>query len=304
MKSKPKVIFYGNGLNRISEGIDWNGLLDSIGNNSIRSKITTNTMRYEVIYLSKDISPISQNTPSQETSEFEIKRSIAQKLREQQKTNDTYKRLAHLPFTDYITTNYDHSLEQTLLEIGYKEENSDMTESIYNIHRFRRFYKDGDVKRIWHIHGDLDKPRCIMLGYDHYCGGLTRINEYIKGSYNPSKAPSHRVKKIGERLSNEISPSDIKSWIDIFFISDIHFIGYGLDYTEIDIWWILNKRMRMIKERKISIDNKIFFHSIGNSAARDTEKATVLDAFGVKYNNCSLNKDYATSYNEILADIQ
>ena len=32
----------------------------------------------------------------------------------------------------------------------------------------------------------------------------------------------------------------------LFFNSDIHIVGFGFDYSEIDLWWILNKRARMM----------------------------------------------------------
>jgi hypothetical protein len=36
----------------------------------------------------------------------------------------------------------------------------------------------------------------------------------------------------------------VYSWIDIFLRDDIHIIGIILDYTEIDLWWILYEKAR------------------------------------------------------------
>ena len=60
-----------------------------------------------------------------------------------------------------------------------------------------------------------------------------------------------------ERLrSNDIQ---IHSWIDLFFTTNVHIIGFGLDYSEQDIWWILNKRKRYMYENKGNIRNKIHY---------------------------------------------
>ena len=77
MNEERKVIFYGNGLNQISKGLNWQELLDCIttDNNSIPN-IDSNTMRYELIYLSKEIKPVTDGMPSQETTEFELKKRI------------------------------------------------------------------------------------------------------------------------------------------------------------------------------------------------------------------------------------
>ena len=43
--------------------------------------------------------------------------------------------------------------------------------------------KEGKYKYIWPIHGTIQHPKSIMLGLDHYCGSIGKINDYIKGKY-------------------------------------------------------------------------------------------------------------------------
>ena len=55
----------------------------------------------------------------------------------------------------------------------------------------------------------------------------------------------------------EIKDKSIISWIDLMFTTDVYIVGFGMDFSEQDIWWILNKRQRFIKEGKINSENKI-----------------------------------------------
>ena len=184
MTENRKAIFFGNGLNRINGGVDWEELLNSLAKDGSTFKINSNTLRYEAMCLSGSITPIRKRTLPQKTTEYEIKENIAEKLKEEQQgVNGIYKRLANLPISEYITTNYDHSFETALQQEGYKETKIDKSETIYSIHRYREYCKGNEVKRIWHIHGDLDNPKSIMLGYDHYCGSLAKINGYTSSIY-------------------------------------------------------------------------------------------------------------------------
>ncbi len=309
MTANRKAIFFGNGLNRINGGVDWEELLKSLAKDGSTFKINSNTLRYEAMYLSRSIH-IRKHTPLEKITEHEIKEKIAEKLKEEQQgVNEIYKRLANLPISEYITTNYDHSLETALQQEGYNETKIDKSETIYSIHRYRKYCKGNEVKRIWHIHGDLDKPQSIMLGYDHYCGSLAKINEYIKGiySFQHKQGKREKIGKIEERLRKSKDGLAVRSWIDLFFAFDIDFIGYGLDLSEIDIWWVLNKRMRILKEQRAKIGNDITFHTIENGQENNfEERCEILQTFGVECNNHQLSEttcNYATLYDEILNDI-
>jgi hypothetical protein len=250
-------ILFGNGLNYLSDDqISWNDLLNKIkGTNQFDSISLPNTMIYEKIMLHKHFNP----NESIRNTESNLKNEIADILKKQ-KTNQFYDKLLNLKFDNYLTTNYDFALNdsfKTKSKDNWIKNNS--TEGIYSIRRNTSFFdsKNNEHCKIWNIHGEVSNPKSIMLGLDHYCGSIGKIDGYLKGNYEYQvENKKHQTIPIKEKINtNEF---DNVSWVELFFITNLHIIGFGLDYSEIDLWWIINKRARLKKE--VSIQNKIKFY--------------------------------------------
>ena len=250
-------ILFGNGLNYLSDDqISWNDLLNKIkGTNQFDSISLPNTMIYEKIMLHKHFNP----NESIRNTESNLKNEIADILKKQ-KTNQFYDKLLNLKFDNYLTTNYDFALNdsfKTKSKNNWIKNNS--TEGIYSIRRNTSFFdsKNNEHCKIWNIHGEVSNPKSIMLGLDHYCGSIGKIDGYLKGNYEYQvENKKHQTIPIKEKINtNEF---DNVSWVELFFITNLHIIGFGLDYSEIDLWWIINKRARLKKE--VSIQNKIKFY--------------------------------------------
>lgn len=288
------AVLFGNGFNLLSENISWNKLLKEISNDSLIAGIP-NTLQYETIILANEYyryEPLidangyrlitadgKELRVRDKPVEEEIKSHIKEKL-EGFTSNFAYDRLCKLNIEHYITTNYDQTLYNLLCYNGYKRGESNNSENIYSIRRkFGLQNKIGEYKYIWPIHGTIQHPKSIMLGLDHYCGSVGKINDYIKGKYEYSKdSESQVLKGIIPRLKSDECAVPF-SWIDLFFTHNIHIIGFGLQYEEIDLWWILNKRQRYIKQynRENYITNQIFFY--GNVGTR---MKSLLKQLGVK----------------------
>ena len=250
-----KAILFGNGINRISsDTCSWSNILN--GRVDERLIEIPNTLQYESAYLSefRDNSSTNNETLFKEKILERIKSDFPNKI---------YEKLAGLPIKYFITTNYNTTLDNKRLE------------KIYSIRRKHQFTNDEEIKEVWYAHGEVSNPKSIMLGYDHYCGSLAKINDYIKGKYDyfgEVKIPS-----IERRINDKIY--DVHSWIDLFFFTDLHIIGLGLDFCENDIWWILNKRQRLIVDRKVNeLPNKIYFYMTED----DLKKRILLECFGVE----------------------
>lgn len=252
------TIFFGNGINNLSnKPVSWNHLLDSIKQTQKFDNGTLpNTLIYERALFQ------SHNDFDIRKTEFNLKNTIAKQL-EVIQTNEYYKKLIDLKCKNYLTTNYDYALEK-------RYENDEMlissknTEDVYSIRRFTTVSNtsENEVCKVWHLHGEIDKPISIMLGFDQYCGSVAKIDGYIKGTYEfqENKKTIH-VDRIEQKL--ESNKFDNRSWTEFFFNTNIHILGFSLDFSETDIWWLLNKRARMITDKKTThlIKNKIYFYT-------------------------------------------
>lgn len=164
--------------------------------------------------------------------------------------------ISKLPVDHFITTNYDNALFNSLgkgaLDKRFREE------QIYSI---RRNYviktADGTTKHYWPMHGNIDSPASIMLGFDHYCGSLAKIETYVKGGYD---LHGSRLESINKRLLRGID--NVISWVDLFFISNVHIIGLNLGYEETDLWRVFNKRRRIKQAEPNLIRNNIYYYPV------------------------------------------
>lgn len=286
-----KTAFFGNGLNRISKNaVSWDDLLNSIKEkNQFEHKKLPNTMVYERIFLEKH-----NPETSEKADEMQLKQNIADAMK-LQGGNEILELLGKMPFTDYITTNYDYALEKAINISPIKLS----TEEVYSLRRKRSYSTNSGEKNLWNIHGEIDQPKSIMLGLDHYCGSVSKLDSYVKGKYSyQEKGNTVSVKEMRKKLiSDEFSNA---SWVDLFFSGDVHIIGFSLDYSETDIWWLLNRRARFVADKLIN--NKIYFY---DSKGVPVEKRKLLESFHVEVVEFEVkDDDYKGMYREILEHIE
>lgn len=297
-----KTILFGNGLNYLSKNfISWKQLLDKIkGDDLFENGKLPNTMIYERSIIGN---PISFDTLTQK--EEAIKKDIA-KMLNGFPSNIYFEKLSRIDAQNFLTTNYDYAaLEIYKSDSDYEIVNKS-TEGIYSIRRHKDINFRGKLKsKLWHIHGEIDTPPSIMLGLDHYCGSVAKMDNYIKGHYDFQvdkklvKTPS-----IIEKL-NDISKFDQSSWIESIFNSNVYIVGLGLDFSEIDLWWVLNKRARfkLDNETKKLIKNNVkFFSTSDDKDHSDTLKSLHIEIVSIKLD--SSPDKYEKAYDNILTLIE
>ncbi|RSM29262.1 SIR2 family protein [Aeromonas salmonicida] len=283
------TLLFGNGINRVSDNsVSWDELLDKIkGVNRFLNGNLPNTMVYERIFMEKNISETSQKA-----DEIDIKKSIAEAMKSQE-SNEIFEALKLLDVEHYLTTNYDYAFEKALRTPP--EHLS--TEDIYSLRRKRKYSTQEGVKYLWNIHGEIDHPKSIMLGLDHYCGSVSKIESYVKGTYKYTiDGEVHNVSSMVMKL--ESSNFCLTSWIDLFFSSNVHIIGLSLDYSETDLWWLLNKRARLSTDGLVK--NKIYFYT----QKFEQQKADLLKSFNVIVVNINLiENNYKEMYRSAIGNM-
>lgn len=190
--------------------------------------------------------------------EFDVKQEIKNKIEKMHSENNLKKDIIVLKrFGDYlfenhigdiITTNYDKGIELILCKkCGYKEIEPEgfVKETIYSIRTYKKFENKEKCHQInlWKIHGDMDRIKSMTLGFDQYCGALAKLSQYIKGEYQSSKGPECTVPMIEKCEKQKF---DNLSWAELFFTTNVYIVGLGMDFSEIDIWWLLNKHASVL----------------------------------------------------------
>jgi hypothetical protein len=93
-----------------------------------------------------------------------------------------------------------------------------------------------------------------------------------------------------------------KSWLDSFVIGDVYILGFGFNFAEYDLWWLLNR-----KKRERARHGKVYFYE----AYDDNEipaKIALLKAYDVETCNLGIKKcetgEFANFYQLALDDIK
>lgn len=305
------TILYGNGFNRLNDADSWENLVHVIDD---KRGILPNTLQYECKVLSmpyqtkaflrtndgKFLTILGNRLLTvREQSEVIIKQGIVNRMKEY-RSNGLFDELLRLNVEHFITTNYDYVADNALQNMRYVEDLSerDKSENTFSIHRKRCYINDNEKIYIWNIHGELSNIKSIMLGYNHYCSYIGQIKKYIAGEYEFAKRKDKgAIPPIENRLP--ITSNDIFSWIDLFFMSNIYIIGLGLKYEEIDLWWILTIRKRLIQKmgKDITSNNIVYYGEI------EPEQRAMFEHLDVEVIT-SKEIEYEDRYQEYIDDIK
>lgn len=286
------ALFIGNGLNRASDNKAWTDMLDQI-----RKKYDVETshhctnlpLEFERIYLDARKDCKLSNT-------YQLKRDIVSSIPNVTSLS-LHSRFTSLPIEDFITTNYDYYLEQSINPVFLRKEISSHTNERKNS-LFRRI--DVDQKKVWHIHGEAHCPDSICLGYDQYCTYLSKIVNYL------TQPPSNASRKPLLRYLTDGGALDHESWPIMFFTHDIFIVGLTMSFLEIDLWWLLSYRRRFVLENpQYNISNRIhYFYAVFNGKV-DDEKISLLESTGVELHPIPLvRQNWRKLYLAMLLDIE
>ena len=219
------VLLLGNDVHNVSRGYSWpkliNDLIKFVGADK---SIEPTKSHFPLLY--EEIRAYAVNGGKK--SETEIKDFIAQKVNGLS-GNDIHTELLQLPFEHYLTTNYDLALEKKAnLDMENLTNDGKVDETRYSLFRNFRFSK----KRLWHIHGEANNAKTIALGFEQYSGYLQQMRNYVvsgtRGSYKHFKKAA-----LVERLGK--GEREINSWVDTFFLRDIHIVGFSFDLSEMHL---------------------------------------------------------------------
>lgn len=261
-----QILLLGNGIVRGENGTGWCELLDSFSERpDEKAEKLLIPMPLRAVYLTND--------------------SIRGRLRDRKgdffgdlrdpEIRSRLRKLLSLGFDDILTTNYSYELEmavkgtETLSENTIKEFSKNIipgkrAETKYLLSTCNFVPNADEIYRIWHIHGEARKPDSMILGHYYYAFLLKRIMEYLD-----SRADDYR------ELSKD-AELNVKSWLDEFILGDIYILGFGMDFSEFDLWWLLNR-----KKREKADHGKVWFYTPISKTEEERERYELLKLLDV-----------------------
>jgi len=285
-------ILIGNGINRLSNaGVSWEQILRQLVVESESAKELEYVKDKPFALLYEEIL-LSRTTRTGTVDDMGAKRKIAS-LVTTLCPNEYHKRLISAPVNHILTTNYDYTLEHASTAV-FKSMNL-QTETKYSL--FRRWTTG--QSQVWHVHGEANVPNTITLGYDQYCGYLQKLRTYATAERNGEKGSPF---KRGE-LDFDANADSKYGWLDVFFRDDIHIVGLGLDFTEIDIWWALTYKGRLAR-RGFAV-GKTCFHDWHTGPIADVglAKRSLLEALGVEVRSADCTDGFGPAYDAFLSTL-
>jgi hypothetical protein len=239
-------LLIGNGINRLTnKEASWEHVLRALRDpNASLSELEY--LKHKPFALVYEEVLLTGPSADKQSDEKEMKRRIA-KLVDRLTTNEFHTRIIKSGVKHVLTTNYDYGFENAS---GHLNERKNIVREIkYSVFRRRAV----GSTYVWHIHGETGTPNSITLGYDQYSGYLQKLRGHATvGRESEAGSPFKR----GEVDFDTVGGATY-SWLDVFLRDDIHIVGLGLDYTEIDLWWALTYKARL-KARGWAVGKTIF----------------------------------------------
>lgn len=268
-ENRKKVLLLGNGINRIDNNYSWTQLMfDLLDFVKLRGQIELGDkpfpLLYEEIYL--------RWSQEHQHPESGIKKEIAG-LMKNIKSNMLHRKAMKLHIDEIMTTNYDYNLESVTADGARGAKSSNLVKSSkFPLTRT----KIAGGKKIWHIHGEGTAPGTILLGYEQYAGYLQTIRNYM---INGLRFKNTHFEPLNRRLRE--NSTEIMTWVDHFFLSDVYILGLNMDFVEIHIWWLINFRARLQKDDRYQFDNRITYIYPSSETAWIKPRIDLLCACGI-----------------------
>ena len=86
---------------------------------------------------------------------------------------------------------------------------------------------------IWYIHGEAAKPSTMIMGQYFYGKLLSKFRDEI--------SEFNRHYTISKKTKRDYIPN---GWVDYFLMGNLDIIGFGMDFCETDIWWLIANKKR------------------------------------------------------------
>ena len=261
--TRPKVLVVGNGINLSFEGAQkTDAIIKKEWDNNYGEVLPDRISKEEAKKGKKDHPIWSLPFPMQVVVSTKdhvqgCMTELADLFKKQdvpKKQKDFIKEILRTHFDAVLTTNYSLEFEKSIIEnptdrriYNHYRKTAKQTEQQKQFGVFQ--YTELPVENnpsLWHIHGSALRKRSLIMGQFYY-GKL--LSEVVKRS--------NAVIRNYSKTQSKQRPFCPLSWVDYFLIGDIHILGFSMDLSESDIWWLLS-----MKNTSVFSSSKVYFYNL------------------------------------------
>ena len=149
-----------------------------------------------------------------------------------------------------------------------------------------------------------------MLGHESYVESCSRIRRYS----DIGKGGGTKYKGIGVlhghfRMGDGRFLSDQPhSWVDLFMLRDVHIVGLALEFTEVDLWYLISwkRRLQRLPEMPDGLKrSRVVFHALETGSDEFGARRSLLQAFGVQYERYAVESgNYEAAWGRLLTALE
>lgn len=283
---KFNVLFLGNGISRCFENDSWKNLIKKC------IKRSNSDIKYsQVKKLPYNMQIIAATNDTVDKKMKDFTKSIVKEISTQEK--EIFQRALSINVDCIITTNYTLELEQacgmTCNKSAFNSIQKITKELSKSEKQFRMCqYSFIDNKSIFHIHGDAFHYDSMIMGQYYYSKMIGKISKNLEW----------HIKRYKAFIKDKI-PFSPHGCIDSFLYGDVYMLGFGMDFSESDIWYLVCAKKRHFP------NTKIYYYMPKEETEKNKELIVMLKAYNVEviseYSNKNGFPDY---YNLAIADIK
>lgn len=283
---RDKTLLIGNGLNlTLGNNMSWAKLMTTLGSTLPSGSGVPYSLAFEEIASTKSCA-IGRRSSN---AYLDLKSNLVRAIDGlNMKPGEAHFAFRDLPMTHFVTTNYDSTFEQM-----YPNSES----IIKNVGSSRNIL--GPIKRagsvdFYHAHGITKWHNTMCLGHEHYATLISKMRSVLYSSVDDEDETLLAKLITGQSESLHV-------WPEYLFTNDVAVVGLGLDYCEIDFWWLLSLRARCFAPcNELSRYGNVITYYVpvigdGGISSAEEHKLSVLKALHVDVEPIPAN-DYLSAY--------
>lgn len=289
-----KTLLLGNGLNRTLENsLSWRELMKELGSTASEEDRIPFPIDFEQI-AAKQGGMVGRRRDDAYKRLREKMSDIVTGM-DNSAAGEVHQAFKNLGQQHVITTNYD-SLFESMYDCEQLITNPGGSKNI-----LKSVSRSRDVD-FYHAHGIGKWKNTLCLSHEHYISLITKIRTTFFTDSNDEN----------KEILSSIIKGEIEStgtWPELLFTTDVAIVGLGLDYSEIDLWWLLAQRAALFSpcHQLSQFENSIVYYYVNSPAATSDSafhgRMHALEALGVEVRPVDA-ADYPDGYLKIAKMIQ